>query len=225
MSEYVPPKKTALDHVKMRLRGTPYVEGDWKSPELTFGMFAGHPQILVWSEHPSELNKLDHRGKPLHKIPIKASTNINYLQAIFEDMTSMIGSSEPVSKILRTLTIPRDPNTNEPIRGNKVAQAKIIYGRNPEGYLFFEIRNEGRPVMSFPIRNDGWHEFDGDFVTDNKAKESDWIARGFLKQLSFVYSEVFVDSYDPDFKTVAQKKAAELAKELKAAGSAEGNWA
>ncbi|QAX96042.1 hypothetical protein [Vibrio phage vB_VmeM-Yong XC32] len=198
MAEY---KKTPLDHNKLVLRGEPYTADDWKGPTLKFDIYAGNPQFVVWSEHPAEEGKVNKvTGKPLHKTPIKASTSYPRLRSIFYDLLSLVGKHEPTTRILETLTVLKDEDGNT-VPGKRAKQARIVYGRNPEGYLFIEIRNKERPVLPFLFKDDSWHNVvNDDETTTHIAHQSDLIARGFLDSVLDVYSKVFYHDYDPDFK-------------------------
>lgn len=192
--------KTALSHPKLRLRGVPYVEGSWESPELQFDIFGGHPQIVVWSKHPAEANKKDERtGKDLHQMPIKASTSLPRLRALFAHMRTLYGKNEPVTHVLRCLTTEKDAAGNT-VKGKRVTQAKIVYGRHPEGHIFLEIRNAGRPILPFKFVDDTWHQQEDDTGQTTIAELSEHICEGYISTIEDVYMRTFVDNWDPDWK-------------------------
>lgn len=203
-------EKTALNHRKLQLQGEPYIEGEWQRPNLVFDIYAGNPQIAVWSKHPDEegkkIQKGFHKGRNVTDFPIKASTSWPRLRSVLIKLQGLIGQREPVSMTLTTLTVQRDPVTNEPVKGKRVPQARIVYGRSPEGYLFIEVRNPERPVLPFFFKEDGWHEEKVNNEEKDLATMSDDVAAGFLATVIDTYQQVFKDTYDPNFTPKYQAK-------------------
>lgn len=197
MTDYV---KTPLAHRKLALRGVPYTKESYKAPQFVPDIFAGNPQLVAWIEHPDEENKTDaNTGKPMSKMPLKASTSWPRLRSLLEDLKSLIGNSDPIVRRVETLTVPADEN-GDGIRTGRTHQAYVYYGRMKSGHLFISLENKDRPKATFIFEEDSWHNFSTKEEDRMKvAAQSDNIAVGYIDTLIETYQWVFTNNYDPNF--------------------------
>lgn len=171
-------KPIILDDKKFALYGKP-VEGGRGGAKMQFGVFRGNPNIIVFTNDPSDPEKK----------PVRAAMD-PIIWGGFIELIKMAVVAEPnwQRRIVNRKGPPQKTFTD----------SLTIVGKDEHGVVFIAINKQGRPTKKIPIIPGIYSDLtDGDGNAIPDAEKSCTFAKGFAETMNNVMLHYMRETYEP----------------------------
>jgi hypothetical protein len=171
-------KPIIIDDKKFALYGKP-VEGGRGAPKMQFGVFRGNPNVVVFTNDPSDPEKK----------PIRAAMD-PVIWGGFIELIKMAADADPNWQR-------RIPNRKGPPQKTFVESVTIV-GKDAEGVVYIAINKQGRPTKKIPILPGMYADLtddQGNPIPD--GEKSVVFAKGFAITLNHIMLDLMRETYEP----------------------------
>lgn len=174
--------KNAVDNKKLNL--TTFWGEPSKKASLVWSLVSNNPRIVVYTNEPDV---------PAEKAKINANLDLPVFFTMLEVLNQIIegpnGRQEMVQN--KNFIFPGGKRSEKP-----VVTSKICIGKNEEGVVWISVVAKDSPKIQFPFTVSDFHQFQhADGTPYTKAENSVVAARGYMRLLQLLMTQVAVDTY------------------------------
>lgn len=174
--------KNAVDNKKLNL--TAFWGEPSKKASLVWSLVSNNPRIIVYTNEPDV---------PSEKAKINANLDLPVFFTFLEVLNRIIEGPNDKQEIIR--------NKNFIFPGGKRSEKPVVVselhcGKDSDGVVWMGLVAKDSPKIRFPFAVSDFHQFmHADGTPYSKAENSVVAARGYMKLLQLLMTQVAVDTY------------------------------